>query len=457
MSAPIEAEADTSHALDGPIISTFFKYLIPSVVGMLAMTSASIVDGIFIGNFVGITALAAVNLIMPILALLFGVGLMLSIGGSVRGGKYLGEQNPTAASAIFSKTLVAVVIYGAVVITLGLIFEEFLFSLLGADDYLFPIMGEYYRVILPFILAQLATIALYFFIRLDGYPTLTALALVVGSILNIGLDYFFIAYLEWGLAGAAWATGISQVFPMLVLLTYFLSKKRTLHFNLKQKQWSEVFQAAYNGISEFINEISAGVIAFIFNWMLIHRAGVEGVAAITVVNYLLMLGFMVFFSIGDTSQVMISQNYGARNSKRIKSFLKVAAANSALVSSLCIGVLLMYSEPLIYLFLKDEGSDATVALALQFVGYVWPLFLFVGINMLISGYLTAIHLAFQSAVVALCRSLILPATLMILFYLIFTDYQFVAALAVAEALTFILALAFFMRHKPKRAIAEMDD
>src|SRR5210317_1390475 len=94
-----------SHALDGAIFPTFFKYLLPSLVGLIAMTSASLVDGIFIGNYVGVTALAAVNLIIPIMTLLFGVGMMLSIGGSVRCGKYLGEGNAAAASAIFSKTL----------------------------------------------------------------------------------------------------------------------------------------------------------------------------------------------------------------------------------------------------------------------------------------------------------------------------------------------------------------
>jgi Na+-driven multidrug efflux pump len=219
----VTAADDETHALDGAILSTFYRYLVPSIVGMLAMTSASLVDGIFIGNFVGVPALAAVNLIIPILSLLFGVGLMLSVGGSVRGGKYLGEKNSAAASAIFSKTLVAVLAYGALVISLGLWFEPQLFRLLGADEALMKLMSEYYRVVMPFLFAQLGTIVLYFFIRLDGFPTLTAGALVVGAVINIALDYLFIAVYDWGLSGAAWATGLSQLFSLLVLLGYFLS------------------------------------------------------------------------------------------------------------------------------------------------------------------------------------------------------------------------------------------
>jgi Na+-driven multidrug efflux pump len=193
-------------ALDGGIAATFFKYLVPSLIGLIAMTSASLVDGIFIGNYVGVTALAAVNLIIPITALVFGIAMMLSIGGSVRAGKYLGENNVTAASAIFSKTLLSVAAYGLVIITLGLVLEQQLFAGLGATEALFPVMSEYYRVIMPFLFAQLIVIVLYFFIRLDGLPNLAAAALTIAAVVNIVLDYLFIVVYGWGLAGAAFAT-----------------------------------------------------------------------------------------------------------------------------------------------------------------------------------------------------------------------------------------------------------
>jgi len=449
----VTASQDNS-ALEGPIFTTFLKYLIPSIVGMLAMSSASIVDGIFIGNFVGVEALAAVNLIIPILSVLFGVGLMLAIGGSVRAGKFLGQKRQHAASAIFSKTLIATIVYATVIIAIGLAFEAMLFRLLGAGEVLAPLMSEYYRVILPFLLAQLTTIVLYFFVRLDGFPSLAATALVIGAVLNVVLDYLFIAKLDWGLSGAAWATALSQLLPLLTLLTYFFSRKRKLHFSIKQNNWSEVFHAAYNGLSEFINEISAGIIALIFNLLLISRAGIEGVAAITVLNYLVMLGFMVYFSIADTAQVMISQNFGAQNVSRLKQLLTTTFFMNGLVSVISILVLLCFNEPLITLFLDEQGVQSTAAMAIEFVYYMWPIFIFAGVNMAISGYLTAIHLPFQSAVVSLCRSLIFPATLLITLFMLFDDNRFVIALPIGECLTFLIAFAYFIRHKPERAIAE---
>ena len=454
MSLETDKDIDASNdALQGPIGPTFFKYLIPSLVGLLAMSSALLVDGFFIGNYVSITALAAVNLIVPINAILLGVGIMLAIGGSVRGGKYLGEANTNAASAIFSKTMIAVFVYGIGVIALGLTFERQLFIGLGATAELMPAMSEYFRIILPFLLSQFLVVALYFFTRLDGLPTLAAAALGFGAIMNVVLDYLFIAVYDWGLTGAAFATGIAQTLPLLVMGYYFFWPKRRLRFGFRQRNWREVFQAAYNGVSEFISEISGGIITFILNWMMIQRGGVDGVAAITVVNYLLLTGYMVFFAVSDTIQVLISQNFGARRIDRIEGFLKATLSFIASVSVIIILVLTNLSESLISVFVDEQDNSAMVTMATELVTYVWPLFVFSGVNMLISGYLTSIHLPFQSGVVSLCRSFIFPAGLLLLFYWLLNDYQFVAALSVAEALTFALALVMFLNHTPAKAIA----
>ena len=441
-------------ALEGPIVPTFIKYMMPSLLGLIAMTSASLVDGMFIGNYEGVTALAAVNLIIPITTLLFGVSMMISIGGSVRGGKYLGEKNTAAASAIFSKTLMFMVVYGLIVIALGLMFEAEIFATLGADKTLFPVMSEYYRIIFPFLFFQFIVIQIYFFIRLDGFPNLAATGLAIGAVVNISLDYLFIAIYGWGLAGAALATGLSEVISLAVMLAYFFQPQRKIFFSLRQKNWREVFQAAYNGISEFINEVSGALIGFIFNWMLIQRAGVTGVAAITLVNYLLFIGFMAYFAISDSIQVIISQNYGARNPQRIRAFLRTAGIMIVGVSAGIISLLIAGSESLIGLFIDIERDSETLVLALEFVAYVWPVFIFAGFTMLISGYLTAVHLPFQSALLASCRSLIMPASLLVLFYMLLADYRFVAAISVAEAISFVIAVTLYLYHTPNSIIRE---
>ena len=357
-----------------------------------------------------------------------------------------------AASAIFSKTLLSVAIYGVIVIVLSLTWEEALFAGLGATEALFPVMHDYYIVIMPFLFAQLIVVVLYFFVRLDGMPNLAGIALTIAAVVNVLLDYLFIVVYDWGLTGAAFATGLSQAIPMLVLMTYFYWPKRRLQFSPRQHQWREVFQSAYNGLSEFINEISGGIIAFIFNWMLIERAGVNGVAAITVVNYLMLLGFMMFFSISDTIAVMVSQNFGAGLVQRIEGFLKLAGSVVAATGAIFIGLLLTMSEEMISVFVDEHNSTEMMLLAKEFVPFFWPVFLFVGFNMLVSGYLTAIHRPFESGVIALFRSLVLPAGFLVLFYYYLSDYQFVAAIAVAEGVAFGVAAVFFYRWRPAEAL-----
>jgi Na+-driven multidrug efflux pump len=191
-----------------------------------------------------------------------------------------------------------------------------------------------------------------------------------------------------------------------------------------------------------------------FNWMLIQRAGVTGVAAITLVNYLLFIGFAAYFAISDSIQVIISQNFGARNPQRIRAFLHTAGLMIVGISIGIISLLIFGSESLIGLFIDVERDSDTLVLALQFVTYVWPVFIFAGFTMLISGYLTAVHLPFQSALVASCRGLIMPAGLLTLFYMLLSDYRFVAAISVAEAISFVVAVTLYLYHTPTNVIRE---
>lgn len=443
----------TNHALTSAVLPTFYRLWIPSMLGLLALSTANIVDGLFIGNYVGATALAAVNLIIPFFGILFGLVFMLAMGGAVRAGKYIGEENYAAASGIFSKTLMAVVALAATVITLALVFETTLLRGLGATDTVLPLMQTYFRITMGFMWAQLLTVTLYFFVRLDGYPALAALALAIGSAINIGLDYLFIAHLNLGIAGAAWATGISQSIPMLVLCSFFWFRKRHLYFKWQQKGWRELFQSAFNGLSEFVNEVSGSIIALVLNWLFVLRYGIEGVAAFTVLNYLLVIGMMMVFSIGDAGGVFVSQNFGARQLDRIRRFLLVSAANAMLIALIFVGLLVGFTEQLVTVFLQEDESSV-IALAVELVSWIWPVFLVNGLTMIVTSYLTALHLPVASALIAMSRGLILPAVLLISFFVLLPEQPFIVAIPLAEWLTFGLALFFLWRYFPNTTLFE---
>lgn len=437
--------------LESAIVPTFFRYAGPSVAGLLAITSATLVDGYFVGNYVGAEALAAITLLIPYFTFLFGIALMLAVGGTVSAGRYLGGGQMEQASAIFSKTLIAVVCISVTAMLVTGLFPEWLFRLLGAPAELHPLMLEYFSIISGVLIIQLTAMALYYFIRADERPYLATTGLVCGAVANILLDALFVGYWQWGLTGAAWATGLAQLLQLGILLHYFRGKTRRLRFGLRQREWRSLVRTAFNGVSEFINELSVGLVIFLLNWLLIARQGVEGVAAFTVVNYLIFLSLMLFYGIADAIHLLVSQNYGAGNGRRIGQFMKTAVVVVMGLSTGLLLALMLAGEQLTGLFLSPDERLAR-ELAVEYVGVLWPLFLVNGLNVLLSVYLTAMHLPLPSALVALSRSLILPVALLLAIATWFPGMPLVAALPLAEWLTFLLALALFWRFQPARLI-----
>ena len=445
-------------ALSGPVLRTFLYYTAASMVGLGAITTTSLVDGMFVGNYVGGDALASVTLLVPCFTAAFAIALMFDIGVSVGAGKHVGAGDLDSAAAVFSQTLIGTVVTSTTLALLSLWFEGPLFRLLDVPTSLAPMVGEYFGIIRWVLVLQLTTMVLYYFVRADGHPVLATTALVVGAVGNIALDALFVVHLELGLAGAAYATALAQVVQCGVLCRYFWSDARTLRLELRQTRWGHLLQASYNGLSEFINEASIGVVLWLLNHLIIARLGVTGVAAFSVVNYFIYLSLMLAYGIADTLHLVVSQNFGAGDRERIRSFSATALTSSLGLGVLLGAVLFVWREPLTGWFLAPD--DAAVGRqAVQLVQILWPLFLVNVSNVILSCYLTAIHRPGASAVVAALRGLVLPVSLLLTFTALLerssfgerlSEWAFLAALPAAEWLTFGLALILSYRHRPAR-------
>ncbi len=446
-------------ALNGRIISTFFYYLVPSLIGLIAITTASLVDGIFIGHAVGSNGLAAITLLLPYFTVLVAIALMLAIGGSVSAGKLMAEGKEKQASDLFSQSLIAAVVINLVLAILSFVFEAQVYQLLKVPVSLYPQIDAYFSVIRWVQVIQLFTMVLYYFVRADAHPFLATSALVTGAILNIVLDAYFILYLDMGLAGAAYATAIAQTLQLALLLSYFSSKNKSLFFKWQQQNWTLFYRAVYNGISEFINELSAGLIFITLNWLLMERLGIAGIAAFTVINYFIFLSIMLCYGIADTLHLLVSQNLGAKQFKRIKHFLLTSILSTILIAISVLGILLLWQQQAISYFLKPEEQDIAI-LCGQLLSLVWPLFLVNGCNIILSCYLTAMHQAKSSAIIALARGLILPISLLLLLFYVFPQWQvkadispqwtFLIALPLSEWITLFLAISLFIPHFPSQ-------
>lgn len=437
--------------VEGPVVATFIRYAVPSVLGMLAVTSAGIIDGIFIGNFVGATALAAVNLAQPAWAAFAAIVFMLAVGGSVMCGYFLGQKDKAAASSIFTRTLVASVGAGIVIAGAGLFFLQDLVRLLGATELVIPLVTAYMSIVLLFAPVLVAALTMDFFVRADGRPVLAAIALVAFAGSNIALNTLFIVFLGWGIVGAAWASALAELVIFCILMTHWFHPRCSLRLTLSRGRWADVMQAAWNGLSEFINELSVGLVVLFFNWVMITRQGVEGVAAYTIITYLMMIGLEVSYGISESLQPTVSRNIGAGQPERAKKFLLTAVCAVFSVGLLVSVLLLALPEQMIGLFLRPE-EQTTALIALVFISYFWPAFLLNGTNITLASYFTALHRPVPSALIAVSRSLLLPGIGLLLLPLCFGDRGVYLAIPLAELVTLMLAIVLVLRVKPPATV-----
>jgi Na+-driven multidrug efflux pump len=288
-------------------------------------------------------------------------------------------------------------------------------------------------------------------VRVDGRPILAGAAFLVEALLNIFLDWLFIAEYGWGLSGAAWATTIAYGVAMLVMVPHFFSGRARLGWNLAVGQWRDVSRAAFNGISDFANEASASITALIFNWVMMSRFGVDGVAAFAIVNYILFSGVIFAFAVGDSLQPMVSHCYGARDAQRIREFLRIAIITVILVGLVMVGLLLSAPGWLIDIFL-DENSLAAERIADEFMRYFWPAFLFNGVTICLSAYITAMHKPIPSAIIAISRSLLLPGLFLLVLPIALGDAGVYVTIPAAEFVALFIAIYIFNRNSPSKLI-----
>ncbi len=446
--SPVEADkaqqpGDTA-IFSGPLVPVFLRYSIPSTIGLVAITTASLVDGIFVGRYIGSDALASVNLLIPVLTFWFATVLMVAIGGSVKAGSHLGQQNLEAASRTFSQNLLLAVGLGFVFLVAGLALDDWLFRMLGAPPHLVAYLKPYLTILLLGLPLHFAAIVLYYFLRSSGQPSRASISLILGALSNIALDLLLIGHFKLGIAGAAAATVTSQV-VQFVLLGWFFYRYSPLRFRTRRLPLWEFRQSLANGFSEFINEISTGLMIATVNWLVLRSMGVSGVAAFAVVNYLQFTSLMLCYGFVDSLHVLVSQNYGAGNNRRAQHFYLTAIGCVIGLGMITLAVIYTAYPAIVRIFLPDAPA-AQMTLSLQLIYLVWPVFLLCGFNITTCAYLTATGRALASAVLTALRSLVLPVGLLLILGLLLDRRDFLIALPIAELITFLAVALFFIRY-----------
>lgn len=429
----------------GSVKRIFISYALPSVLGMVTMSLAGIVDGLFIGRYVGTEALAGVSIVYPLTSLAIGLAIMIGTGGTTTAAAEVGAGNLSSAKNTFTITALLVTITAAVFMLIGFLFAGPISQFFGRKGGLEDEIRAYLVPLLFFFIPFMHAWILDVFIRNDGRPVFPSVILVIASAINIVLDYLFIAKFGWGLCGAACATGLSQIFPTLVFWVY-IHRGHTSYALVKPVfRLKRMTRMLYNGASEFINEFSVGLSSILFNMALLQRIGAVGVASYSIIQYVTMLTVMVFFGIAQAVQPGLSHNLGEGDRERITAFRRIALQSNLLVALLSFAVLLFFDQEIAALFTR--GDREVLLLTSEISRFFCWAYIPMGMNITLSMYFTSIHFARESAVTALSRSFVLLLLCLYTLPLIFGNIGLWLTVPIAEGLTLLL-VGFLYRRRP---------
>lgn len=422
--------------------------MLPSIVMMIFTSIYGVVDGLFVSNFVGKTAFAAINLVMPFIMILGGVGFMIGTGGSALVAKTLGQQEPEDANRYFSMMIILTVLSGAVLTAIGLIFMRPISYLLGATDAMIDDCVRYGRTVLAFVIAFMLQNVFQSFLITAEKPRLGLLATVAAGVTNMALDALFIAGFKWGVVGAAVATGLSQCVGGVLPLIYFLrpnsSRLRLVRTRLELRP---ILKACGNGSSELMSNISGSLVSMLYNFQLLAYAGENGVAAYGVLMYVQFIFVAIFVGYAIGSAPIVGYHYGAENHAELRSMLtksvKLMSAGGVLLTVLAI----VLAAPLARIFV---GYDAEL---FEMTRHAFCLFAFsflmAGFNIFTSSFFTALNNGAISAAISFLRTLVFQTLCVLLLPLLFGLDGIWWAMTVAEVFALGLSILFLATQRKR--------
>lgn len=395
---------DNNILIEEKISKLFVKFAIPAIISMVLAGMQTIVDGIFVGNFIGPNAMASVNIASPFMQLIIGISMISSIGCQSYMGLKLGDNKIEEVQNTFKTTTIVVAITAIFVTIVGFVFSEQIAGILGANDVLMEMVSTYIKTLALFTLPMTLMFLFGFSLRILGKPELYFKGMILSLIMNISLNYILIAKLGLGIKGAAIATGCSYASAFLVVVWPILDRKNIINLFVGKFDKSTIYPVMYNGSSEGINSISTAVGAFLFNTAFMQIAGEGGVAAFTAINYVAQFGILLMFGISDGIGPIVSYNYGAKAYDRVDEILKISFKVIIAVGSMVFITLFFFGENLITMFVKDNPQ--ILDLAMTGAGIYAFAFFMNGFNIVNSGYFTSIGNAKASVIVASSRGLV---------------------------------------------------
>lgn len=444
---------NTQDFLNKPVKQVFMRYLVPSVFATMVTSIYVLADTIIVGKGIGTIAVAALNIVLPLYNIFFGLGLLFGVGGSVLMSILRGEGDEKGSNAYFSTSLVAMCVVLAMSLAFFTAFMEKIALVFGGTPETMPYIMDYMPYIvwgmgLFFFSSYLQT-----FIRNDGAPRLAMYAVVSGGVANIILDYVFVYNFNMGMAGAAIATVMGSGLTVVILLTHFFTKKNNLHFSLKGVRPSFIKNIILNGFASFLIEVASGVTIFVFNIQLLKYAGNTGVSVYSIISNTAIVVVCLCKGINQAAQPLLSTNYGAGLYERTDKIRSLAVKVSIIICAVPVILGLVVPDFFTYIFINPDSailSMSASAIRIYFVG-----FMMLGINMVFICYFQAILKNGYSMIICLMRGLILVVAFAYIFPLFMDVTGIWLAVPAAETITMLFGI--YLIYFKKSAKREIND
>ncbi len=428
-------------------LKNILKFAVPTIAMTVFMSFYTMVDGLFVSNLISTNALSAINLTAPIIQLVTAISTMLATGGSAVIMKKMGEHKSEEAKEDFTFLIIVNVIVGFFMCTIGYLVMDHIFTgmNLSADveGYCVEYLSRYLIFTVPILLMNNFTL----YMIASEKATLSLICSVTGGVLNMALDYVFIAVFHMGISGAAIATGLGYSVTAVVGLFVFSRKKNLLHFKKPVFRFKVLLHASTNGCSEMATALVTGIITMMFNWTMLHYVGEDGVAAVTIIMYVLMFASSLYTGYSYGVAPMLSYYYGEQNDAKLKKLVTLSLKVIAVISVATIAASLLLTKPLVSVFARPDNPVYDLAVTGNRI--CSAALLFIGFNIFASGMFTALSNGIVSAVLAFSRSFVFMLITMIVLPVIIGVTGIWLATPAAELMALALSAFMFLKYRKR--------
>ncbi len=439
---------ESQNVYDKPVtLGNILKFAVPTIAMSVFMSFYTMVDGLFVSNLIGTSALSAINLTAPVIQVVTAISTMLATGGSAVIMKKMGEQKPKEAKEDFTFLILVNVVVGLVMTMPGYSLMATIFGSMGLSpdvaNYCTSYLSRYLVFTIPILLMNNFTL----YMIASEKATLSLVCSVSGGVLNIVLDYVFIGLLDMGISGAAIATGLGYSVTAVVGLFVFSRKKSLLHFAKPTFRFKVLASAATNGCSEMATALVTGIITMMFNWTMLHYVGEDGVAAVTIIMYVLMFASSLYTGYSYGVAPMLSYYYGEKNHEKLKKLVSTSLKVIAVISLVTVAASFAATKPLVSIFARPDNPVYDLAVTGNQICTL-ALF-FIGFNIFASGMFTALSNGIVSAILAFSRSFVFMLITMLILPVILGVNGIWLATPVAELMALVLSALMFVKYRKR--------